>query len=171
MFRVINKYDKGTVVQISTVFVPVYHVVCWRAFWRWIFQTFIQSTFSKTAISEIHRLWGSSLFLNCSKFNVNFRKKQKNWEKVFTLWVNKIWVGSIKLRLLRRQYLSSAAKVLTKNLKILQRTNVDFFNWIMFRVINKYEKGTVVKIDTVSLPVSHVVCGNAFWRWIFQTFI
>ena len=28
MFRVIDKYDKGTVVQIATVFVPVYHVIC-----------------------------------------------------------------------------------------------------------------------------------------------
>ena len=32
MFRVINKYDKGAVVQIATLFVPVYHVVCGRAF-------------------------------------------------------------------------------------------------------------------------------------------
>ena len=126
MFRVINKYDKGTVVQISTVFVPVYHVVCWRAFWRWIFQTFIQSTFSKTAISEIHRLWGSSLFWNWSKFNVNFRKKQKNWEKVLFFWFNSIWIGSFKLPLLTREYLSSAVNVLTNSLKISHSTNIDF---------------------------------------------
>ena len=51
----------------------------------------------------------------------------KNWEKVFTLWVNEIWVGYIKLRLLRREYLSSTAKVLTNSLKILQKTNIDLF--------------------------------------------
>ena len=40
MFRVINKYGKGTVVKIAMVFVPVYDVVCWRVFWNAIFQTF-----------------------------------------------------------------------------------------------------------------------------------
>ena len=29
-FTGINKYDKGAVVQISTVFSPFYHVTCWR---------------------------------------------------------------------------------------------------------------------------------------------
>ena len=28
IFRVFNKYGKARVVQIATVFVPVYHVVC-----------------------------------------------------------------------------------------------------------------------------------------------
>ena len=127
MFRLINKYDKRTVLQFDTVFVPVYHVVCGTAFRSGIFQTFILSPFSEKVISETHRLWGSCFFWKCSKFNVDFRNEQKNWEKVFFLWDNSIWIGSIKFRLLRREYLSSAVNVLTNCLKILHSTKLDFF--------------------------------------------
>ena len=33
----INEYDKGPVVQISTVLRPVYHVTCQRVLWNWTF--------------------------------------------------------------------------------------------------------------------------------------
>ena len=36
-FTVINKYGKDTVVQISTVFLPGYHVTCGRVFLIWTF--------------------------------------------------------------------------------------------------------------------------------------
>ena len=48
-------------------------------------------------------------------------------KKPFFFWDNSIWIGSIKLNLLRREYLSSAVNVLTNSLNILHRTNVDFF--------------------------------------------
>ena len=127
MLRVINKYDKGTVVQIATVFVPVDHLVCGRVFWSVIFQTFISSPFSETVISEIHLLWGSSFFSKCSKENAYFKKEDKNWEKVFYFWDKCIWICCFKLRLLRREYLSSAVTLLTSSLKILHSTNLDFF--------------------------------------------
>ena len=126
MFRVIGKYGKGTVIKIAAVFVPVYHVICGNAFCRWIFQTLIQSPFSETAISEIHRLWGSSFVWKCLKFNVDFRNEEKNWEKDCFLWGNNSWIGPFKLPLFRREYLSSAVNALTNSLKIFHRTNVDF---------------------------------------------
>ena len=124
MFRVINKYGKGTVVQTARVLVPVYHVVCWRVFWSGIFQTFIQSPSSETVISAIHRLWGSSFF---SKFNVDLKNQHKNREKEFCFWDNMIWIGCLKLSLLRRKYLSLAVNVLANSLKILHSTDIDFF--------------------------------------------
>ena len=33
-FTVINKYDRGAAVQMSTVFGTVYHVACQKVFWK-----------------------------------------------------------------------------------------------------------------------------------------
>ena len=126
MFRLINKYDKGNVIQIATVFVPVYHVVYGRVFWSGIFQTFFQSPFSETVIPEIHRLSGSPFSPKCTKFNVELKNAEKYSEKVFCFWDNSLWIGCVKLSLLRREYLSSAVNVLTNSLKILHSTNLDF---------------------------------------------
>ena len=41
------------------------------------------TTFSEYVISEIQKLWGSSFFSKCSKFNLDFRNSAKNWEKIF----------------------------------------------------------------------------------------
>ena len=66
-------------------------------------------------------------FIECSKFNVDFKNAQKNWEKVFCFWDNSAWTGGIKFSLLRTEYLSSAVNVLTNSLKILHITNRDLF--------------------------------------------
>ena len=133
MFRLINKYDKRNVLQFETVFVPVYHVVCGRAFRMWIFQTFIYSPFSETVSTEIHRLWGSSFFWKCSKLNVDFTNEDKSWEKGLSFWYSRIWIRCVKLSLLSREYLSSVVNVLTNSLKILHRTNIDFFQATYFQ--------------------------------------
>ena len=127
MFTVINKYGKGSVLDIGTVFGAVFHVACGRVLWNVTFQTFIQSPFSESVISEIHSLWGSSFFWKCSKFNVDYRNAEKNWEKVFCFWDNSIWIGCVKLSLLRAEYFSSAVNVLTNSLKILNSSNIDLF--------------------------------------------
>ena len=127
MFTVINKYGKGSVLDIGTVFGAVFHVACGRVLWNVTFQTFIQSPFSESVISEIHSLWGSSFFWKCSKFNVDYRNAEKNWEKVFCFWDNSIWIGCVKLSLLRGEYLSSAVNVLTNSLNILNSGNIDLF--------------------------------------------
>ena len=127
MLTVINKSGKAAVVHIGTVFGAVFHVACGRVLWNVTFQTFIQSPFSESVIWEIHWLWGSSFFWKCSKFNVDYRNAEKNWEKVFCFWDNSIWIGCVKLSLLRGEYLSSAVNVLTNSLNILNSGNIDLF--------------------------------------------
>ena len=127
MLTVINKSGKGSVLDIGTVFGAIFHVACGRVLWNVTFQTFIQSPFSECVIWEIHSLWGSSFFWKCSKFNVDYRNAEKNWEKVFCFWDNSIWIGCFKLSLSRGEYFSSAVNVLTKCLKILNSSNIDLF--------------------------------------------
>ena len=114
---VINKYDKGAVMQIWPVFDPVYHVACQNVVWIGTFLDIYLTTFSESVISEIQNLWGSSFFAKCWKFNIYFKNAAKNWEQVFCLWDNCIWIGIVKLSLLRTGYMSSAAKVLTRSPK------------------------------------------------------
>ena len=64
--------------------------------------------------------------LKILKLNVNFRNSEKNWEKVFCFWDNSIWIGCVKLSLLRREYLPSALSMLGKSLEILHITNRNF---------------------------------------------
>ena len=127
MFTLINKYGKAVIVHIGRVFGSVFDVACGRVLWKVTFQTFIQSPFSASVISEIHWLWGSSFFWKCSKFNEDYRNAEKNWEKVFCFWDNSIWIGCVKLSLLRGEYLSSAVNVLKNSLEILNSSNIDLF--------------------------------------------
>ena len=52
---------------------------------------------------------------------------QSKTEKKFFFWGHSIWIGWVKLSVLRREYLSSAVNVLTNSLKILHSTKRDFF--------------------------------------------
>ena len=126
-FTVINKYGKGAGFQISIVFGPVYHVARPRIFSNRTFYTFILPRLSQSIISEIHRVWRSSKFWKSSKFNLRFKNAEKNSEKVFCFLDNYIWIGCTKLSILRREYLSSAANVLTNSPKILHITKRNFF--------------------------------------------
>ena len=90
------------------------------------------TTFSESVISEIQKLWGSYFFSKYSKFDLNSRNAGKIWEKVFCFWDNCIWIGIVKLSLLRTGYFSLAANVLTSSPKIWHVKNRDFFqlNWL-----------------------------------------
>ena len=79
----------------------------------------------------------------------------------FCFWVYCIWVGFVKLSLLRRGYLQPAVNVLTNSPKMT------FSNSIAFKVINKYGKGAVVQISTVFGPVYHVACQSVVWSESF----
>ena len=123
----VSKYGNSAVVQIATVFEPVYHVACQRIFWNGTFCTYILPRFPEWLISEINQLWGSSFFWKCSKFNVDFENGRKNLEKGFCFWDNCVRICCVKLSLLRREYLSSAVNVLTNSYKALRLTKTDFF--------------------------------------------
>ena len=47
-------------------------------------------------------------FSKYSKFNIDFKIAQKNWEKVSCFWGNCICIGMVKLLLLRTAYFSSS---------------------------------------------------------------
>ena len=123
----ISKYGNSAVVQIATVFEPVYHVACQRIFWNGTFCTYILPRFPECVISEINQLWGSSFFWKCSKFNVDYENSTKNSEKALSFWDNCVRIGCVKLSLLRKEYLSSAVNVLKNSYKALRLTKTDFF--------------------------------------------
>ena len=64
-------------------------------------------------------------------FNLDFERAAKNWEKVFCFWDNCIWIGIVKLSLLRTGCFSSEANVLRSSPKIWHVNKRDFFkfNW------------------------------------------
>ena len=80
-------------------------------------------------------------FGNYSKLNMYFKNAVTNSENVFCFLDNCVWIGSLKLSLLRREYLSSAVNMLTNIPKILHMTKRDFFQlncfhsdqWIWWR--------------------------------------
>ena len=53
--------------------------------------------------------------------------KKEIGEKFFCFWDNCIWIGCVKLFLLRREYLSSAVNVVRNSLNILHISKRDFF--------------------------------------------
>ena len=85
------------------------------------------TTFSESKISKIQMLWESPFLSKCWKFNLDFKNAAKNWEKVFFFSDNCIWIGIVKLFLLRTGYFSSAANVLTSSSKIWHLNKRDFF--------------------------------------------
>ena len=87
----------------------------------------ILTTFFESVISDMTQLWGTSFFWKCLKFNLEFKIAKRHREIVSCFSDNSIWIGCLKLSLLRRKDLSSAVHVLTNRLKILHIPNRDFF--------------------------------------------
>ena len=84
------------------------------------------TTLSESIISKKRKLWGSSFFSKCLKFKLYFKNAAKNSEKVFCFCDNFIWIGIVKLSLLRKRYFSSTTNVLKSRPKILHVNNWDF---------------------------------------------
>ena len=83
--------------------------------------------FSESVTSKIQNLWRSSFYWKCLKFNLDFKNEAKIREKFFCFWDNCVWIGIVKLSLLRTVYFSSAGNVLTSSPKILHVNKRDFF--------------------------------------------
>ena len=77
---------------------------------------------------------------------------------MFCFWDKSIWIVSIHLSLLIREYLSLAVNVLRKDLKNFHVSKSDFCNSITFTVITQDDKGALIKIESVFQPVYHVAC-------------
>ena len=69
-----------------------------------------------------------------SIFDTDLKNAQRNWQKGFCFWGNSVWIGCIKLSLLRTEYLSSPVNVLTDSLKILHVTKRDLFQLIYLHI-------------------------------------
>ena len=85
------------------------------------------TTILESVISKIQSLWGSSFFSKSWKFNLDLKNAGENWERDFCLSDNCIWIGIVKVSLLRAGYFSSAANVLTSSLKIWLVNKGDLF--------------------------------------------
>ena len=127
------------------------------------------TTFSESVISKIQNQWGSSLFSQHSKFQLDFENAAKKREKAFILWDYCIWIGIVKFSLLRTGYLSLGANVLRSSQRFYMLIIETFFDSIDFAVINEYDKGAVIQIPTLLGHVYHVACrrvlsNGAFWQ-------
>ena len=69
-------------------------------------------------------------------------------------------MGSLKLSLLKREYLSLAVIVLKRDLRFCIPLKVTFSSSITFTNINKYGKGAVAQTATAFVSVEHVACGR-----------
>ena len=85
------------------------------------------TTFSESVLLEIQNLWGSNFVSKCPEFHLDFKNAWKYWERLFRFSDNIIWIGIVKLSLLRTGYFSSVANVLTSSPKIWHFNKRDFF--------------------------------------------
>ena len=91
------------------------------------------------------------------KFNLDCKNLAENWKNVFCCWDNCIWIGSVKLSLIKTGYFSSAANVLLKTLpKFSMWIKETFSNSIDLAGTNKYDKSSVTQISKVLRHVCHV---------------
>ena len=75
---------------------------------------------------------------------------------MFFFWDKCIWIVSIHLSLLLREYMSLAANVLRKGLKNFHVSKSDFFNSITSLVIARGGKSALIKIESVLPTVYHL---------------
>ena len=81
---------------------------------------------------------------------------------MFWFWDKSIWIVSIRLSLLLREYLSLAVNVLKKGMKNFHVSKSDFCNSITFTVITQDDKGALIKIRSLFWPADHVACWGVF---------
>ena len=93
--------------------------------------------------------------------------QRKVEKKLFVSEDNCIWIGCVKLSLLRREYVSSAVNVLTNSYKVFISLKETFSNSFTFKMITKYGNAAVVQIATVFLPDYHVPCQIVRWNGYF----
>ena len=106
-FSVINKYSKRSVIEI--------------------FKQLSNHVFRSPQFRNDISYEGRLFLENFWKINIDFKNREKNWEKVFCFCDNCIWIGCIRVSLLIREYLSSSVNVLTNTFKISHIFKRDFF--------------------------------------------
>ena len=88
-------------------------------------------------------------FFENDKNLICISKMQKQIRKMLSFWDNCIWIGCLKLCLLKRKYLPSAVSVLRNIVNTRVSLREIFSNFTTFTLINKYSRGGVVQISTL----------------------
>ena len=78
--------------------------------------------FGNTAAMKVIFFW------KCSKFKLDLKNEEKNWQKAFYFRDNDIWICCVKLSLARREYLPLAHSVLENSFEISDITNRNFLS-------------------------------------------
>ena len=78
-----------------------------------------------------------------------------------------MWIGCVKLSLLRRKYFSPAVNVLNTSLRLWLSLRETLTNPNVFTGINKYGKAPALQIPTVFGTVYPVASGGALGNRIF----
>ena len=90
---------------------------------------------------------------------------------MFCFWDKCIWIVSIHLSLLLREYVSLAVNVLTKGLKSFHESKSDFYNSIALTVITRAGKSALIKIESVFRTVYLDACREVLSNGSVETFI
>ena len=69
-----------------------------------------------------------------------FQKRNEKSENAFCFKDNSVWICCAKVSMMRREYLYSAVKVLTKSPNILDLTKADFFQLHLSQIHGKIGK-------------------------------
>ena len=111
--------------------------------------------FLQSIISETNNLWGSSSFLNYSKFYGYVGNAEKNWANISWFWGNCIWYGCVRRSLLLRENTCHRVSIfLTNSLKISDHTKIKFFELILYLNDQKiWQKFCRAYLSSVSDPL------------------
>ena len=105
-------------------------------------------------------------FLQMLKILYRFQKCKKKLRKAFYFFDNWVWIGCVKLSLLR-EYLSPAVNAGTTGSKIFHISKRDVFHSTFSTVINKYDKGAVMQLSTIFGSIWYVPCRRVLQTGLF----
>ena len=81
-FTGINKYVKGAVVQLCTVYRPDYDATCGGVLWNGTFlDIYLTMFFLVRNLKNTFKLWGWYFFRKCSKLNLNLQNGKEKFRK------------------------------------------------------------------------------------------
>ena len=145
----------------------------WRRFQKWL-GTFTMLLVEGSSETGLFRHLSDHVFRVCNfekkkclKFDLDFKNGEKNWEKDFCCWGNCIWIGIVKLCILRAGYFSSVANKLTSSRKFLHVHKRDFSNKTDLAVINECDQEAVTQISKVTGNFYHYACWSILWNGSF----
>ena len=103
--------------------------------------------------------------------SAKFQKCSEKSENLFCFWDNWMWIGIVKLSLLRTRYFHWAANVLTSSTKILRLNKKDFLELSWLGSDQRIWKSAVTKISKVLGSLYHPAFWRVLWNGTFETFI